>query len=65
MAMLFRHPHGLNVAGESIRSYFETLRPEIMLEKDAYAKSVNIMQQKFSRAVRVKHHEISIGTGHH
>lgn len=44
MAMLFRHPHGLNVAGESIRSYFETLRPEIMLEKDAYAKSVNIMQ---------------------
>lgn len=37
--------------GESIRSYFETLRPEIMLEKDAYAKSVKINRNSAGQSV--------------
>ncbi|MGN0401307.1 MAG: transglutaminase family protein [Acetatifactor sp.] len=47
MAMIFRHPHGLNVAGEGIRTYFEKISQEIMFEKDAYAKAIRIMHRLY------------------
>lgn len=43
--MIFRHPHGLNVAGEKIKTYFAEIKEEIGDEKDAYGKAVKIMHR--------------------
>lgn len=40
--MIFKHPHGLNVAGEKIKTYFAKIKGEIGDEKDAYGKAVKI-----------------------
>lgn len=47
MSMIFKHPHGLNVAGEGIRAYSEKIRHEIMPGMDAYAEAVEIMHRLY------------------
>lgn len=46
--MIFRHPHGLNVAGERIQRYFDRIINELSLGEDAYANAVAIMDRLHS-----------------
>ncbi|MGN0425409.1 MAG: transglutaminase domain-containing protein [Acetatifactor sp.] len=42
LSMIFRHPHGLNVAGENLRAYyFDWVKPPESL--DPYRKAMNLM----------------------
>ena len=43
--MVFRHPHGLNEAGESIKAYYESLKSEIDLMENEAQKAVFLMHQ--------------------
>ena len=47
LAMIFRHPHGLNVAGEGIRAYFENFKSEMPMDANAYEKSIYIMHRLY------------------
>lgn len=40
--MIYRHEHGLNCAGEEIKSYFNSIKKD--LKSDVYQKSVQIME---------------------
>lgn len=42
-AMIFRHPHGLNVAGDSIKAYFRSKDP--IEESDSYRKAIRLMNR--------------------
>lgn len=41
--MIFRHPHGLNRAGEKIMAYFHRVNP--LYERDAYRKAIRLMNR--------------------
>lgn len=43
LAMIFGHPHGLNVAGEKIKAYFEKINPTN--ERDDYRKAIRFMNR--------------------
>lgn len=45
LSMIFRHPHGLNVAGEKIKAYYEKLTKEITLGNDPYLIAGRIMHR--------------------
>jgi len=42
-AMIFRHPHGLNIAGDGIRDYFRKRNP--IEESDPYRKAIRLMNR--------------------
>lgn len=42
-AMIFRHPHGQNVAGDAIRAYFRKFNP--VEESDPYRKAIRLMNR--------------------
>lgn len=42
-SMIFKHPHGLNIAGENIKKYFN----ELQLGADIYENSVSIMNKLY------------------
>ncbi len=46
-SMIFRHPHGLNMAGEKIRAYFEQIRGELKPHEDVYLNSLILMNRLF------------------
>lgn len=46
MVSVFRHPYGLNRAGESLRSYFKSLEPELP-QQSAYGKGVYLMHRLY------------------
>lgn len=43
--MIYRHPYGLNRAGQCIRAYFENIRSGVGFNKDNYSTAVGIMHQ--------------------
>lgn len=43
--MIFKHPHGLNKAGEKIHKYYDRIKKEIRLNGDAYLDSLVIMNK--------------------
>lgn len=45
-SMIFRHPHGLNLAGEQIKEYFEQIKPETSLEN--FEKADYLMRKLYS-----------------
>lgn len=44
-AMIFGHPHGLNVAGERIHTYFQAKNPKE--ERDPYRKAIRLMNRLY------------------
>lgn len=44
-SMIFRHPYGLNVAGDNIRAYYKKIAGEIHLGEDVYLTSLAIMNR--------------------
>lgn len=44
-SMIFKHPHGLNIAGDSIKKYYKKIASEINLSDDVYQNSVSIMNR--------------------
>lgn len=48
LTMIFRHPHGLNVAGEGIRAYYEKNKNEFATEEDAYKRAILIMHRLYT-----------------
>lgn len=44
-AMIFKHPHGLNLAGEQIRAYFAKRNPTE--ESDFYRKAIRLMNRLY------------------
>lgn len=46
-AMIFAHPHGLNVAGKHITEYFRKIRPQIPAEEDTLSVAVKIMHRLY------------------
>lgn len=42
-AMIFKHPHGLNIAGDKIRSYYDRIHGLMASDADAYAKASRMM----------------------
>ena len=47
--MIFRHPHGLNVAGESIKSFFKDLQINIDSDKSTYDLMLCIMHALYEK----------------
>lgn len=43
--MIFRHPHGLNVAGKKIYEYYNKIIKEMRLSDEAYLNSIAIMSR--------------------
>lgn len=45
LAMIFKHPYGLNIAGEKISSYFDKINPTE--ESNSYRKAIRLMNRLY------------------
>lgn len=55
-SMIFRHPHGLNVAGDRIKNYYETIKTEQSFEKEEKRNETDTEMHVLKKAEEIMHH---------